>query len=216
MYESAAVSIMNRAGSSLGMVESVVDCAPSRPVNDLERTWMADIEPLSILIHGGGRSFLGSLIDRRWRCTIELPVELDLQSAERAALQYAEQYMHLHLGEESWIFPQTVQWNEFVAVHSLDDLQRRISGQRPTTTDPQIAGPTLRKEPCTEQVPAATRPFILSRPNPSRTALFLSLSEAAYYTGLTEGFLRRKIRCGELPAIKDRGWKLRKADLRRI
>jgi excisionase family DNA binding protein len=218
MYQSAATSIGKKddGGLSLNLVESVVNSAPSQPIQDPERTWMADLEPLTVLIHTIGRSFIGSLIDRHWRCTVELPVELDLGSAERAALQYAEQYMHLHLGHTSWVLPQTVQWKEFVAIRSSEDLQRRISSQCPTTSAAQLSGLAKRKQSAKESISAATGPYISSRPNPSRPALFLSLSEAARYTGLTEAFLRRKIDCGELPALKDRGWKLRRADLRRI
>ena len=223
MYQTAATaatSITNKdngnGGLSLSMVESAVNSAPSHPIKDPERTWMADLEPLTVLIHAIGHSFIGSLIDRRWRCTVELPVELALKSAERAALQYAEQYMHLHLGEDSWALPQTVPWNEFIAIHSSEDLHRQISAQCSKTTAPQFTGPALQKESGKGSIPAATRPYILSRANPSRPALFLNLREAAGYTGLTEAFLRRKIDCGELPAIKDRGWKLKREDLRRI
>jgi excisionase family DNA binding protein len=220
MYQSAATSIGKKddrnGGLSLNLVESVVNSVPSQPIQDPERTWMADLEPLTVLIHATGRSFIGSLIDRHWRCIVELPVELDLVSAEKAALEYAEQYMHLHLGHDSWVLPQTVQWKEFVAIRSSEDLQRRISSQCRTTSAAQLSGPALRKQSAKEPISAATRPYVLSRPNPSRPTLFLSLSEAARYTGLTEAFLRRKIDCGELPAIKDRGWKLRRADLRRI
>ncbi len=43
--------------------------------------------------------------------------------------------------------------------------------------------------------------------------LFMSLPEAAEWSGLTEAYLRRAIREGRLPARKDRGWKIRKTDL---
>jgi excisionase family DNA binding protein len=178
--------------------------------------WMVDIEPLTLVIQTVGRSFLGSLIDRRWQCTVELPVELGLEFAQKAALEYAEQYMHGYLGDDSWIVPKTVQWNEFVPIRSSEDLQRRIASQGPTTSMSQLNSPALQKASGKESIPAATRPYILSRPKPSRPAIFLSLSEAASYTGLTEAFLKRKIHCGELPAIKDRGWKLKRADLRGI
>jgi len=218
MHQSAAVSIANREGRNggLSLVESVINSPANQEMKDLERTWTANIEPLSLLIHTIVRSFVGSLIDRRWRCTVELPAESDLESAKRAALQYAEQYMHLHLGEDSWALPTAVTWDEFVAIRSSEELQQRIACQCPTTIAPQMIGPALRKQSGQKSITPGTRPYSLSYPNPSRLALFLSLSEAACHTGLSEAFLRRKIHSGELPAIKDRGWKLRRADLRKI
>jgi hypothetical protein len=43
--------------------------------------------------------------------------------------------------------------------------------------------------------------------------LYLTLPEAAAWTGLTEAYLRRKCRDGSLPAIKDQGWKIKRTDL---
>ena len=46
--------------------------------------------------------------------------------------------------------------------------------------------------------------------------LFLTLDEAVEYTGLTRTFLKRAIGEGVIEAIKDRNWKLRRADLEEI
>jgi excisionase family DNA binding protein len=46
--------------------------------------------------------------------------------------------------------------------------------------------------------------------------LYLTVTEAAEYTGLTETLLRHKIKDGELKALKDRGWKIRRADLEKL
>jgi len=43
--------------------------------------------------------------------------------------------------------------------------------------------------------------------------VFLTLAEAAALTGLTETRLRRQCQQGTLPAVKDRGWKIRRTDL---
>lgn len=43
--------------------------------------------------------------------------------------------------------------------------------------------------------------------------LYLTLPDAAAFTGLSRTFLTRMIKLGTLTAIKDRGWKIRKKDL---
>jgi len=43
--------------------------------------------------------------------------------------------------------------------------------------------------------------------------LFLTIPQAAAVSGLSPTYLRRLIKTGELPAEKDRGWKIRRADL---
>ena len=62
--------------------------------------------------------------------------------------------------------------------------------------------------------------LLADRVSPPATAarhkLFLTLAEAADYSGMSQGWLRQKIRQGELPAIKTRGWKIRRADLERL
>lgn len=58
------------------------------------------------------------------------------------------------------------------------------------------------------------RTMPLSAPAPP--AAFLTIPEAATHSGLTETYLRRKIQAGELPAFKDRGWKVRRADLDKL
>jgi excisionase family DNA binding protein len=46
--------------------------------------------------------------------------------------------------------------------------------------------------------------------------LFLSLPEAAAATGLSEAYLRRQIAEGKLPAVRDRGWRIRRKDLEQL
>ena len=50
----------------------------------------------------------------------------------------------------------------------------------------------------------------------ARHKLFLTLAEAADYSGMSQGWLRQKIRAGALPAIKTRGWKIRRSDLEEL
>lgn len=48
------------------------------------------------------------------------------------------------------------------------------------------------------------------------TTLFLSLKDAAEASGLSQTYLRRAIADGKLPALKDRGWRIRRTDLERL
>ncbi len=57
------------------------------------------------------------------------------------------------------------------------------------------------------------RTLALSEPRKSETTVFLTLDAAAAFTGLTVTRLRRQCQQGTLPAIKDHGWKIRRADL---
>ena len=49
-----------------------------------------------------------------------------------------------------------------------------------------------------------------------RHKLFLTLKEAADYSGMSRGWLLRKIKASELPAVKTGGWKIRRSDLEQI
>ena len=56
-------------------------------------------------------------------------------------------------------------------------------------------------------------------PRPSigpRHKLFLTLKEAAEYSGMSRGWLLSKIKDGELAAIKVGGWKIRRSDLEQL
>jgi excisionase family DNA binding protein len=52
-----------------------------------------------------------------------------------------------------------------------------------------------------------------SQPAAAASKLFFTIPEAANYSGLSEAFLRRSVRTGVLPAVRDRAVKIRKADL---
>jgi Helix-turn-helix domain len=53
----------------------------------------------------------------------------------------------------------------------------------------------------------------VSETSETRVALFVSIPEAAAITGLRPIYLRRAIADGRLPAVQDRGWKIRRKDL---
>lgn len=62
-------------------------------------------------------------------------------------------------------------------------------------------------------VTAALRVVSETSETPAPMALFLTLEQAAAYCGLSETYLRRQIAAGALKAVKDRGWRIRRADL---
>ena len=62
--------------------------------------------------------------------------------------------------------------------------------------------------------------LLLDRASPAVTSprhkLFLTLREAADYSGMPRAWLIQKIKAGELAAIKARGWRIRRADLEQL
>lgn len=60
---------------------------------------------------------------------------------------------------------------------------------------------------------AAALRAVMSQTSETPQALFLSLPEAAAFTGLSQACLRRRIDDGTLAAVRDRGWRIRRRDL---
>jgi len=153
------------------------------------------------------------------QCSVELPVEFDLEAAKKSALIYADQYMRTHVGEASWALPQSVAWYEFVAVSSPEDLQQRksvMAAQSSLAISPYNVVLVRQRRSIKKLSSPAARMRTMGGPEDFRPRLFLSLPEASEYTGLSRALLRRKIRSGELAAIQDRGWRVRRSDLDKI
>ena len=51
---------------------------------------------------------------------------------------------------------------------------------------------------------------------PLTDKVYLSITEAVALTGRTEAFIRRKCQDGSLKAVKDGGWKIRRARLQKL
>lgn len=60
---------------------------------------------------------------------------------------------------------------------------------------------------------AAALRAVTSESSQNHTRLFLTLPEASAVSGLSQGCLRRMIAAGSLPAMRDRGWRIRRRDL---
>lgn len=171
-------------------------------------TWMAEAEPLSIFIDSMDGSFPAAVYDRRLHCRVELPVECDLDSAKKSALIYAQEYMRACVGEASWTSPEPIEWHEFTTVRSQQHLDQLKEGMRtlgPVAVPRRLPGRMRERHPEPAEASGA-----------AGVRLFLSLAEASRYTGLSAALLARKIRLGELPALRDRAWKIRKSDLDKL
>jgi excisionase family DNA binding protein len=53
----------------------------------------------------------------------------------------------------------------------------------------------------------------MTQNTPKERPAFLGLKEASVYIGLSVAYLKRAIEAGELDAVKDRGWRIRRRDL---
>lgn len=117
----------------------------------------------------------------------------------------------------------------------LEQGWRRIPGRRPIAVFrpedvEKLRGQTVRAVPAPEEEPPTKSLALVPRgaadilraiqaatPRlPIDRKLFLNLQEASEFTGLSMALLRRKIVSGELPAIKDGGWKVRRDALERL
>jgi excisionase family DNA binding protein len=56
----------------------------------------------------------------------------------------------------------------------------------------------------------------VSQTSETSAALYLTLPEAAAITGLSQAYLRRRIADQSLPAVRDRGWRIRRKDLEQL
>jgi len=51
---------------------------------------------------------------------------------------------------------------------------------------------------------------------PAAPNAYLTIRQAAHYIGRTVSYIERVIKDKSLPAVKDRGWRIRKADLEKL
>jgi hypothetical protein len=79
--------------------------------------------------------------------------------------------------------------------------------ERKDTRDVTLA----RRPPSHVRQLAATAP-----PVPIERKLFLTVAESVQYSGLTDSYLRRAIRDGQLAAIRNGGYKIKRIDLERL
>jgi excisionase family DNA binding protein len=73
--------------------------------------------------------------------------------------------------------------------------------------------PIVMKTPAVQQKPAPKMSqFIV----PVEQKLFLSIKEAAAYSGLPEAYLLRQIKCGAIKAAKIPSWRIKRDELARF
>lgn len=129
-----------------------------------------------------------------------------------------------------------------VAVYNPDDVARIAQARRPApapfvlpvvpTGNGNGQGLTYKNRPGgldldklatggddpIRQLFAAALRAVLSPPSPPVSEMvaettFVTIREASVLTGLTQAYLRRAIDDQKLPAIRDRGWRIRRRDL---
>jgi excisionase family DNA binding protein len=130
---------------------------------------------------------------------------------------------------------------ERLAAHGrIQQAYRRIPNRRPTPVfNPRdiekLKGETVAGQPFIVDVSEEGSERALAKPPAKReeiaalvlqalaapktapsVKLYLTVGEAAEYTGLSATFIRRKIKAAELSALRDRGWKIRRADLEKL
>jgi Helix-turn-helix domain len=135
------------------------------------------------------------------------------------------------LQKERWRRPET---GQRLVVYHPGDVARLAQERHPAATagfvvpDPGSNGKghgglAVTRPPTSEADPLRTFATVLlsawaelsqaAKPAKAEKPTFLTLPEAAAWTGLTEAYLRRKCRDGSLKALKDQGWKIKRTDL---
>lgn len=106
-----------------------------------------------------------------------------------------------------------------LAVYAPDEVDR-LAGERKTpkpfvvpAAEPNGNGHALRVVDGDGAAMIQTILRTIQKASGSSERLFLTIDQAADFTGLTAAFIRRKCQDGSLPALKDRGWKIRRSAL---
>ena len=92
------------------------------------------------------------------------------------------------------------------------------NGQGIVTTSPKPSKPYNVADDPIRQLAALVLHALQSPPSPPVAATvaetsFVTIREASAITGLTQAYLKRAIEALTLPAIRDRGWRIRRKDL---
>ena len=116
-------------------------------------------------------------------------------------------------------------------VNNPDDVERLATPKPHVMPDPDLPADWGSLVPRPQTTAVAPRPssadvlpalldrvagaveWWLAETRPAPLALYLTLPQASAYTGLSVAFLRRLIRTGKLPVIRDRSLKARRLDL---
>lgn len=114
-----------------------------------------------------------------------------------------------------------------IAVFGPDDVEREAQAQRPHVTPDALApsngnGHMKAETDKTDRqlsVAPSTKSSILlmmqqlSELSQQSQTIFLTIPQAAKFTGLTQAYIRRACQLGRLDALKDGGWKIRRSAL---
>jgi excisionase family DNA binding protein len=95
----------------------------------------------------------------------------------------------------------------------------RSNGRTPGSAALTVSAPSTAGDDPVRALFAAAMRAVLSQTSETSAmsaTLFLTLREAAALSGLTQAYLRRLIDEQKLPAIRDRGWRIRRRDLEQL
>ena len=100
--------------------------------------------------------------------------------------------------------------------HVMPALELQRQQQTAAIARPPMAGtPPLQPQDVAQLLHLMASLAAPAPPQASYTR-FLTLEQAANYTGLTRAFLERAIEEEQLPAVRDRAWKVRREDLDKL
>ena len=102
-------------------------------------------------------------------------------------------------------------------VYDPDDLQKVKDSQIPQVeVVPQTeVGQTQALAPRAD-LPSFLQALFPAADMPLRDKLFLTIKEAARYSGLPQSTIRRLIHSGKIPAVKAGGWRIKRSDLEQL
>ncbi len=104
-----------------------------------------------------------------------------------------------------------------VTPHRMSTSSTNGNGHHPETPITALATVELGTDlvrPGTDVLRAVIAAVYHVMSETSQTArLFLSIPDASAVSGLTQAYLKRAIADGRLPAIRDRGWRIKRTDL---
>ncbi len=160
--------------------------------------------------------------------------------AETPANPYADWPTKQQVADETGVSVRTLE--RMIQQKQLQVAQRRISGRKPLVVispadverlkqeslEPQaFVMPEEKKRAGSKALTRATPPAalldaisVLASQSATSVRLaervFLSVPEAAAFTGLPKSYLYKQVRSGELKALKLGGWKIRRRDLEQL
>lgn len=102
-------------------------------------------------------------------------------------------------------------------VYNPDDLQKvKDSHTAQVVVVPSAEARTPTALAPRTDLPSFLKTFFPAADMPVQDKLFLTLKEAARYSGLPQSTIRRLVHVGQLSAVKAGGWRIKRSDLEKL